>query len=139
MSQNILENKSCTDAMRALIAVSLAERIVDSDNRSILRLVDRDLDGATCIETFVEVSALVVQNALEDAALEGITGAKQEPFSPAIFKTENILVSCEGVGDEVAGDSDTMSLCEEDVVGCGDTQLGRKLELIGALDYSPLE
>jgi len=139
MSQNILENKSSTDAVRALEAVGLTERIVDSDHRGILVLGEWHLDRATGMEASVDVHALVIQDAFEDAALEDIASANQQPFSPAVFDTEDVLVLGKGVGDEVTCSSQAMGLSEVEVISCGDAQLGRKLKLVSALDHSPLQ
>ena len=125
--------------MRSFVAIGLAESIVNSYNRSVFSLGDRHLDRAASVEAFVEVHALIIEDALKQTALEDITSAKQEPFSPAVFDTKYILVTSEGVGDEVTGESHTMHLCKEQVVCGSDTQLSGKLKLVSTLDNGPLE
>ena len=98
--------------MRSFVAIGLAESIVNSYNRSVFSLGDRHLDRAASVE---------------------------EPFSPAVFDTKYILVTSEGVGDEVTGESHTMHLCKEQVVCGSDTQLSGKLKLVSTLDNGPLE
>ena len=139
MLQHILENKSCTDAMRAFVSVGVTEGIVDSEHRGVLRLGDRDLHGAAGMETFVEVHAVVIEVAVKQAAFEDVTTADQEPFSPAIFGTKDILVFGKGVGDEVACEGDAVLFGEVPIISSGNTQLGRQFELICTLVHSPLQ
>ena len=125
--------------MRASVSVGVTEGVVDGKHRSVLRLGDRNLDGATGVEALVQIHALVVEDALQQAALEHITATDQEPFSPAVFSTEHILVSGEGVGDEVACEGDAVLFGKVPIVGGCNTQLGRQLELVGTLDHRPLQ
>ena len=84
--------------MSAFVTVSVAEGIVDSDHRSVLLLRERDLDGATGMEAFVEVHAVVVEDAFEQATFEDVASTDEQQLSPAVFHTNDILVFGEGVG-----------------------------------------
>ena len=91
------------------------------------------------MEAFVEVHAFIVEDAFEQAALEDVSTADEEPLSPAVFETGNILVFGEGVGDEVTCEGDALLFGEVPIVGGGDTQLSGKLKLVGTLDDGPLK
>ena len=125
--------------MSAFVIVGVTEGIVDGDDGSVITLGDRNLNRASGMESFVHVSAIVVEDALEQAAFKDITCTDQEPFSPAVFDAKHILVLCEGVGDEVTCEGKALLFGEVPVISSSDTQLGRKLKLVGALDHSPLE
>ena len=101
MLQDILETKSHTDTMSTAIAVGLAESVICGKHRSILFLAERHLNRDTSAETLVEVHAVVIEDAFEQATFVGVASANSEILSPTVFETQDKLVFGEGVGDEV--------------------------------------
>ena len=139
MLQDILENKSSTKAVGATIAVGLAEGVIHGEHRGVFSLGDRHLDGAASIETSVEVQAVLIENAAEQAAFIGVTSTEEEHLSPAEFEAADILVFGEGVGDEVRCEGHAHFFCEMPVVRGSDAQLGGQFKLVGTLDDRVLE
>ena len=120
MSQDILENKSRTEAVRATIVFSHTEGVVNSEHGGILFLADGHLDGEAGMETLVKVHALVVKGAFQQTAFIDVASAEEEVFLPGVLETEDVLVLGEGVGDEVTSHGKTVGLREVEVVGGGD-------------------
>lgn len=106
MLQDILENKSSTDAVCTTVMVGLPEGVIHGKLRGIFLFGDRDLHGAASVEAGVQVHAGLIPLAFPQSAFVSIADADQQILSPAVFQAKDILVFGEGVGDEVTCDGE---------------------------------